>query len=61
MMYRSACSCGADFRFNTKAEQLVTEGPRVTGVVVSDREGYKKINPEKASSSPPAASRTTRK
>ncbi len=47
MVYQSARACGADFRFNTKAERLVTEGSNVTGVIVSDNEGYKKINARK--------------
>ncbi len=44
MVYRSALLCGADFRFNTKAERLVKNGSNVTGVIVKDAEGCKKIN-----------------
>ena len=34
---------GATFMFDTKAEQLIKDGDAVTGVVVSDGDGYKKI------------------
>lgn len=44
MVYESAKSFGAQFRFKTKAERLVKEGNTITGVIVSDAEGYKKIN-----------------
>ena len=47
MVYRSALSNGAQFRFKTKAEQLVTNGQNVTGVIVSDEDGFKKINARK--------------
>jgi fumarate reductase flavoprotein subunit len=43
MVYESAKAHGAVFRFGTKAERLVKEGKTVTGVIVSDSEGYKKI------------------
>lgn len=38
---------GAEFLFNTKAEQLIREGDKVTGVVVSDEDGYTKITAKK--------------
>lgn len=47
MIIESAKSHGTVFRFKTKAEQLVKEGNAVTGVIVSDAEGYKKINARK--------------
>lgn len=47
MVYESAKSHGAQFRFKTKAERLVKEGDTVTGVIVSDNAGYRKINARK--------------
>ncbi|BAK45240.1 FAD-dependent oxidoreductase [Eggerthella sp. YY7918] len=41
MLCQSAQEFGATVKFNTKAEQLVKEGDKVVGVVVSDDEGYK--------------------
>jgi succinate dehydrogenase/fumarate reductase flavoprotein subunit len=38
---------GASFRYRTKAERLIKEDDTVTGVIVSDQEGYKKINARK--------------
>ena len=43
MVYECAIARGAQFRFNTTAERLITENGSVTGVIVSDKEGYKKI------------------
>ena len=43
MVYDKARSQGAEFRFNTSAERLVTESGSVTGVIVKDDEGYKKL------------------
>ena len=43
MVYDRAVSQGAEFRFNTGAERLVTDNGSVTGVIVKDEEGYKKI------------------
>ena len=47
MLVEVAQENGADVWFETKAEQLIKEGDRVTGVVVSDAEGYKKVNATK--------------
>ena len=47
MVVDSAKRQGAEFRFNTKAERLVREGGTVTGVIVSDAGGYRKINARK--------------
>lgn len=47
MVFESARRHGARFRFKTKAEQLIKEGNTVTGIIVSDAEGYKKINARK--------------
>ncbi len=47
MVFESAKKHGAQFRFKTKAERLIKEGETVTGVIVSDAEGYKKINARK--------------
>jgi succinate dehydrogenase/fumarate reductase flavoprotein subunit len=47
MVVDSAKRQGAEFRFNTKAERLLREGDTVTGVIVSDAGGYKKINARK--------------
>jgi succinate dehydrogenase/fumarate reductase flavoprotein subunit len=47
MVVDSAKQNGVSFRFKTKAERLVREGNTITGVIVSDAEGYKKINARK--------------
>ncbi len=39
----SAEALGARFWFNTEAVQLIREGDRVTGVIVKDADGYKRI------------------
>jgi succinate dehydrogenase/fumarate reductase flavoprotein subunit len=44
MLCDDAVENGTTVLFETKAEQLVKEDDRVTGVVVSDADGYKKIN-----------------
>lgn len=44
MLCDDAVANGADVMFETKAEQLIKEDGRVTGVVVSDAEGHKRIN-----------------
>ena len=41
---RAARECGARFCFRTAARQLIREGDRVTGVIVEDAEGFKKLN-----------------
>ena len=43
MVYDRAKSQGVDFRFNTSAERLMTENGSVTGVIVKDNDGYKKL------------------
>ncbi len=43
MLHDVAVENGAVVLFDTKAEQLVKENERVTGVIVSDAEGYKKF------------------
>lgn len=47
MLHDDAVAHGATVMFNTKAEQLVAENGKVTGVVVSDADGYKKMNASK--------------
>lgn len=47
MVFEEAKKHGAQFRFNTKAERLVKEGDTITGVIVSDTKGYRKINARK--------------
>ncbi len=47
MVVEEAKKNGATFRFKTKAERFVKEGDTVTGVIVSDAGGYKKINARK--------------
>ncbi|MEC4175469.1 FAD-dependent oxidoreductase [Adlercreutzia sp. R21] len=47
MLCEDAQKNGATVKFNTKAEQLVKEGDKVVGVVVSDDEGYKRMNASK--------------
>jgi succinate dehydrogenase/fumarate reductase flavoprotein subunit len=47
MIIDRATAQGAQFRFRTKAERLVTENGAVTGVIVRDADGYKKINARK--------------
>jgi succinate dehydrogenase/fumarate reductase flavoprotein subunit len=44
LLSQSAQDLGATVRFETKAEQLVKEDGKVTGVVVSDADGYKRMN-----------------
>ena len=44
LAFRRAQAHGARFRFNTKAEQLIREDGRVTGVIVSDGDGYHRIH-----------------
>jgi succinate dehydrogenase/fumarate reductase flavoprotein subunit len=44
MVVDSARKQGAEFRFKTTAEQLMKKGDAVTGVIVRDQDGYKKIN-----------------
>lgn len=44
VVYGSAQKLGVRFSFHTKAEQLIRENGRVTGVIVSDAKGYKKLN-----------------
>lgn len=45
--YRKALEEGAQFMFNTDAKQLIRQGDKVTGVIVKDADGYKKINASK--------------
>ena len=47
MVYDRAIAQGADFRFNTCAKKLETVNGAVTGVIVSDSKGYKRINARK--------------
>lgn len=47
MNQNDAMANGAEFLYNTKAEQLIREGDRVVGLVVSNEDGYTKINAEK--------------
>jgi succinate dehydrogenase/fumarate reductase flavoprotein subunit len=47
MVCDSAKKNGALFRFNTTAQQLVKSGNTVTGVLVRDKDGLKKINARK--------------
>lgn len=47
MLCQSAQDLGAKVMFKTKAEQLVKEEGRVVGLVVSDDEGYKRMNADK--------------
>ena len=47
MCEQDAIANGAVFHYETKAEQLVREGDKVTAVIVSDGEGYKKLNAAK--------------
>ncbi len=47
-MWQTAESQGAQFVFETTAEQLVMEGDRVTAVVAQDADGYKKYVGTKA-------------
>lgn len=47
MLCQSAQDLGATVMFETKAEQLVKEDDRVVGVVVSDADGYKRMNATK--------------
>jgi fumarate reductase flavoprotein subunit len=47
MIVDSAKKHGAIFRFKTTAEQLIKSGDTVTGVIVRDADGYKKINARK--------------
>ncbi len=47
MLVKSAKEGGAKFLFRTEAVQLIKKGGRIAGVVVRDREGYKKINASK--------------
>lgn len=43
MLYDSAVENGTTVLFDTKCEQLIREGDTITGVIVSDQDGYKKI------------------
>ena len=43
MLFEQAKAQGAQFRFNTDAKRLVVENGSVTGVIVGDSEGNKKI------------------
>ena len=43
-IFEAAKKNGAQFRFNTTAERLITENGAVTGVIIRDGEGYHKIN-----------------
>ena len=47
MMIDTATNNGAQFRFKTKAERLVTADGAVTGLIVRDADGYKKLNARK--------------
>ena len=47
MVYDRALTQGAQFRFNTCAKKLETKDGAVTGVVVSDSEGFKRIKTRK--------------
>lgn len=47
MVADDAQARGAVFAFNTQAEQLVREGDAVTAVIVSDADGYKRVNATK--------------
>lgn len=41
-LYDDAVNAGANFVFDTKAEQLIKEGDTVVGAIASDADGYKK-------------------
>lgn len=41
-LYDDAVNAGANFVFDTRAEQLIKEGDTVVGAIVSDADGYKK-------------------
>jgi len=47
MVYKQAKAQGAVFHFDTRAKRLIVENGAVTGVIVSDREGDKRINAAK--------------
>ena len=47
MVYEQAVARGARFLFDTSAERLTVERGSVTGVIVKDKEGYKKITAKK--------------
>lgn len=47
MVYERALAQGAEFRFNTCGKRLIMENGAVAGVIVSDNEGYRKINARK--------------
>lgn len=47
MLVKSAKENGAEFLFRTEASQLIKTGGRITGVIVRDGDGYKKINASK--------------
>ena len=48
MLAKEAQACGAEYFFNTRAQQLVKEGDRVTGVICTDENGnYVKYNASK--------------
>ena len=47
MVYDRAVAQNARFRFNTPAERLITENGSVTGVIVRDKDGYKRIKAQK--------------
>lgn len=47
MLHDNAVENGATVMFETKAEQLIVENGKVCGVVVSDKEGYKRMNAAK--------------
>ena len=48
VLYHKSMELGANYRFNTPAEQLVKDGDRVTAVIAKDEEGYKKFVGTKA-------------
>ena len=45
--HHKAVEAGAEFMFNTAAVQLIRQGGRVTGLIVKDADGYKRINASK--------------
>lgn len=46
-VHELAKELGAEFLFNTDAQQLIRQGDRVTGVIVRDEQDFKKINAAK--------------
>jgi fumarate reductase flavoprotein subunit len=47
MLVKSAKEFGAEFLFRTEAMQLIKKDKKITGVIVKDRDGYKRINATK--------------